>query len=76
MSLKQEYTDEELRRMGDMVRTTLAYEPYQLDAIYGKTEMTPEIFKECLNVCIETNNGKEFYDICESFPQFLDEVTE
>lgn len=74
MSSKQEYADDELRHLGDMVRTTLAYKPYQLDAIYGEAEMTPEIFKECLNVCIRTDNGKEFYELCESFPQFLEDI--
>ena len=73
MSTDREYTAEEYRRLGNMVRTTLAYEPYQLDAIYGRTEMTREIFKECLKVCIKTDNGREFYDLCESFPQFLED---
>ena len=75
MSSERKYTAEELRHLGDMIRTTLAYKPYQLDAIYGKAEMTPEIFKEYLNVCIRTDNGKEFYELCESFPQFLDDAS-
>ena len=74
ISSEQEYTNEELRRVGDMVHTTIAYEFYQLDVIYGEAEMTPEIFMECLNACIRIDNGKEFYKLCESFPQFLNDI--
>ena len=74
MNSEREYTVKELKHLGDIVRTTFAYKPYQLDAIYGEAEMTPEIFKECLNICIRTDNGKEFYELCENYPQFLDDI--
>lgn len=64
------YTDKEIERMGTFISTTLAYTPEHLSALYGKSKMTKELFHDCLRICVRTGNPKEFFEICEQFPEF------
>lgn len=66
------YTDEELDRFERFLNTTLCYKSEHLDALAGYSEMTEKLFNECLQICVKTNNPKEFCEICEQYPEFTE----
>lgn len=65
------YTEKELDRFKRFMDTTLAYKQEHLAVLSGDSEMTEEIFNECVLVCVKTNNPTEFYKICERYPEFV-----
>lgn len=56
------------------LETTFSYKNKHLDALVDESLMTFEIFKECLDITMKTGDVREFAEICNQFPKFLDSL--
>jgi len=66
--------EEQKERFLQFLRTTFSYSNKQLSCLSGDEEMTYELFKSCLTVCVRVNDIKEFSGVCGQFPIFFEQL--
>lgn len=66
--------EEQYNNLKVFLATTFSYKNKHLDALADESLMTFEIFKECLDITVKTGDVREFAEICNQFPNFLDSL--
>lgn len=64
-----ELTPKQQERVSKFILSSFAFSEEQLNALSGDSEMTYDIFRSCLDVCVEINEPGEFCSIMDRFPE-------
>ena len=69
-NMHEEPPEKDKQALFNLMRTLNALSYEELDAIGGESEMTEDMFKHCIYICIQTDNFSLFEDIWNDFPDF------
>jgi len=73
--IEWDYLDKEQKeRFLKFLNTTFSYSEKQLSCLTGDEEMTYELFKSCLTLCVRLGDIKEFGLVCNQFPDFFKQL--